>query len=298
VTEEILLRQARYLHSLTGQKRLCIAGGVGLNSVANGRLLREGPFEELFVQPAPGDSGAAIGAALYAYHSILGHKRSFVLEHAFWGKAYRDEEIGLFLREHNIPFSLCRDDDELISRTVDAIRQEQVVGWFQGRFEWGPRALGNRSILADPRNKKMKDIVNLKIKFREPFRPFAPVIPEEELGNFFEVPANPRQYPLRFMLLVLPIKPDKRAAIPAVDHNGTGRVQTVRKEWNPLYYRLVKMFGEKTGVPVLLNTSFNLKGEPIVNSPENAYNTFRNSGLDILVMGRYIVEKNHEKNCR
>ena len=293
VTEEVILKQAVYLYKQTNMKNLCFAGGVALNSVANGRLLREGPFENIFIQPAPGDSGAAIGAALYVYHHVLDQKRSFILEHAYLGKEYTDEQILDFLSKSAIPFRRFNADSELIDFCVDAIEQAKVIGWFQGRCEWGPRALGNRSIIADARNKDMKNIVNLKIKFREPFRPFAPVIKESELENYFRV-KNKDLYPLRYMLMVLPIKEEKRKLIPAVDHEGTGRVQTITEAWNPLYYKLVKKFAEKTGIPLLLNTSFNLKGEPIVNSPQNAYNTFMNSGLDILVMGSFVVEKNEK----
>ncbi|MCG2711215.1 MAG: carbamoyltransferase [Candidatus Omnitrophica bacterium] len=290
VTEEIILKQAVYLYKQTNMKNLCLAGGVALNSVANGRLLREGPFKNIFIQPAPGDSGAAIGAALYVYNHILGHKRSFILEHAYLGKEYTDEQILAFLNKSDIPFRRFDTDSELIDFCVSAIEQAKVIGWFQGRSEWGPRALGNRSIIADARNKDMKNIVNLKIKFREPFRPFAPVIKESELENFFNV-ENKTLYPFRYMLMVLPIKEEKRKLIPAVDHEGTGRVQTITKTWNPLYYQLVEKFAQKTGIPLLLNTSFNLKGEPIVNSPQNAYNTFMNSGLDLLVLESFVVER-------
>lgn len=295
VTEEIIIKQAVYLHKHTGMKNLCLAGGVALNSAANGRLLREGPFENIFIQPAPGDSGAAIGAALYVYHQALAQKRDFILEHAYLGKEYTDEQILSFLNESSIPFRQFKTEDELIDYCVQAIEQSKVIGWFQGRSEWGPRALGNRSIIADARNKDMKNIVNLKIKFREPFRPFAPVIKESEIENYFEV-KNKNQYPFRYMLMVLGIKEEKRKLIPAVDHEGTGRVQTITKEGNPRYYKLVEKFAKKTGIPLLLNTSFNLKGEPIVNSPINAYNTFINTGLDLLVLGNFIIEKNKNKD--
>jgi len=295
VTEEIILKQAVYLHEQTGMKNLCLAGGVALNSVANGRLLREGPFEDIFIQPAPGDSGAAIGSALYVYHHVLDQERNFVLEHAYLGKGYTDNQILNFLNKSSIPFRQFKSQDELLDFCVQKIEQAKVIGWFQGRSEWGPRALGNRSIIADARNKGMKDIVNLKIKFREPFRPFAPVICQSDLESFFIV-KNRNLYPFRYMLMVLPIKEEKRKLIPAVDHEGSGRVQAITKIWNPLYYKLVEKFKEKTGIPLLLNTSFNLKGEPIVNSPENAYNTFINTGLDLLVMGNFIIEKDEKRN--
>lgn len=291
VTEEILLKAAMSLHKETGLSKLCIAGGVGLNSVANGRILMETPFDEIFIQPAAGDSGGALGAALHVYHGLLGKPREFTLEHAYWGKAYEEKDIMTFLKENGIPFTYYQDEDRLLTRVVDDIVSGKVVAWYQGRFEWGPRALGNRSILADPRSEEMKDLVNIKIKFREPFRPFAPVILEESVKDFFSADSIAPQYPARYMLLVLPLHSAKAKDVQAVNHMGTGRLQTIREEWNPRYYRIVKQFNEATGVPVLLNTSFNLRGEPIVNTPANAYNTFSKSGIDVLVMENFMIRK-------
>ena len=292
VTEEVMLKLANSLHKETGLRKLCIAGGVGLNSVANGRILRETPFEELFIQPSAGDGGGALGAALYAWHGLLGQPRDFVLEHAYWGKGYSEREIKDFLDNNNISYEYFPHDEKLSDRVVADLIDGKVVGWFQGRFEWGPRALGNRSILADPRSERMKDLVNMKIKFREPFRPFAPVIIEENTGDFFHDGVNAaRQFPARYMLFVLPLKEDKADIIAAVNHMGTGRLQTIREEWNPRYYQIVKRFGEATGVPVLLNTSFNLRGEPIVSSPTDALNTFSKSGIDVLVLQNFVVRK-------
>lgn len=292
VTEEVLLRLVNSLHKETGLRKLCIAGGVALNSVANGRILRETPFEELFIQPSAGDGGGALGAALHAYHGLLGKPRTFVLEHAYWGKEYSENEIKEFLDSNNISYEYFSDDEKLLDRLVDDLVDGKVVGWFQGRFEWGPRALGNRSILADPRSEEMKDLVNVKIKFREPFRPFAPVILEENIENFFHYGDKAaKQFPARYMLLVLPLKENKAETINAVNHMGTGRLQTIREEWNPRYYRIVKKFGEATGVAVLLNTSFNLRGEPIVASPANAFNTFSKSGIDVLVLENFMIRK-------
>jgi carbamoyltransferase len=291
-TEETLLKMADQLYRETGLKHLCIAGGVALNSVANGRLLRETPFEEIFIQPAAGDSGGALGAALYVYHVLLSQPRRFVLDHAYWGQEYGEGEIRAFLDAQNIPYQHMADDERLFARIVDGLGAGQVVGFFQGRFEWGPRALGNRSILADPRRADMKQIVNAKIKFREPFRPFAPVILEERCAEYFELDQPERHQPARYMLYVVPIPRDKWNVIPAVTHQGgTGRLQTIRRETNSRYYRIVERFGEATGVPVLLNTSFNLRGEPIVNTPADALSTFIRSGLDMLVLGPYLVEK-------
>ncbi len=292
VTEEILLKMANHVHKATGLKRLCMAGGVALNSVANGRLLRETPFQDLFIHPAPGDSGGAVGAAMYVWHAVLGKPRTFVLENAYLGEEYGEQEILSFLDTNGIRYESYRNDEALFDQLVDSLSAGKVIGWFQGRFEWGPRALGNRSILADPRRADMKHIVNSKIKFREPFRPFAPAILEERASEFFDgFPEPERHYPARYMLLVLPWKGGAGELIPAVNHVGTGRVQTVRQEWNPRYHRLIQRFGEATGVPVLLNTSFNLRGEPIVGSPANAFNTFSKSGIDLLVMNRFVVRK-------
>lgn len=292
VTEEILLQMVNYLYKETGLKKLCIAGGVGLNSVANGKMLQETPFEEIYIQPAAGDGGGAIGAALYAYYTLLNKPRQFVMEHAFWGEEYKEEEIKKFLEGENINFEYIEDDEKILDKVVEYLQEGKVIGWLQGRFEWGPRALGNRSILADPRRAEMKDIVNTKIKFREPFRPFAPSVLAEKTADFFELETPEKHYPARFMLFVVPVKEDKRNVIPAITHvDGSGRLQTVHKEVNPRYHRLIEKFGEATGVPVVLNTSFNLKGEPIVNTPQNAFNTFSKSEMDVLVMNRFLVKK-------
>lgn len=292
VTEETILKLVNSLCEETGMKKLCLAGGVALNSVANGRILLETPIEELFIQPSAGDGGGALGAALHAHHGLLGKPRTFVLKHAFWGQEYSEGEIKKFLKGNNIPYKYFPDDEKLLDMLVDDLLNGKVIGWFQGRFEWGPRALGNRSILADPRSEEMKDLVNIKIKFREPFRPFAPVILEEKLANYFHGGDKAaKQYPSRYMLLVLPLKDNKADTVSAVNHMGTGRLQTIRKEWNPRYYQIVKKFGEATGVPVLLNTSFNLRGEPIVTTPANAFYTFSKSGIDVLVLENFMIRK-------
>jgi carbamoyltransferase len=292
VTEEALLGLARATHRDTGLPKLCLAGGVALNSVANGRILRETPFEEVYIQPAAGDGGGSVGAALWAYHAVLGHPRGFVMEHAAWGEAHDGEATEGVLREHGVPYERLDDEARLVDRVAACLARGQVVGWSQGRFEWGPRALGHRSILADPRRADMKDIVNTKIKFREPFRPFAPSVLAERAEEYFELPAAPRHYPARFMLYVVDVKEGKRAVIPAVTHvDHTARLQLVRRDTNPRYYRLIEAFAQRTGVPVLLNTSFNLKGEPIVNTPAEALQTFRQSGIDVLVLGDCVIEK-------
>jgi len=291
VTEEIILTLAKALHKQTGSTRLCLAGGVALNSVANERILRETPFEELYVQPSAGDGGGAIGAALYAWHTALGNKDRFVMDHAYWGKSYGAGDIRTAIASAGFKGDYIDDQSKLIDATVDRLTNGKVIGWFQGRFEWGPRALGNRSILADPRREDMKDIVNTKIKFREPFRPFAPSVLVESADKFFDISKPEDSMPARFMLLVVPVHEDKQDVIPAVSHLGTARLQTVHQESNPRYHNLINRFGDATGVPLLLNTSFNLRGEPVVNTPQNAISTFANSGIDTLVMGDFIVDK-------
>jgi len=296
-TEDSMIKMANYAYQRTGCKRLVMAGGVALNSVANGRLLDETPFEDLYIQPEAGDAGGALGAALYAYHAILGNPRKFVMENAYYGKSYSPAEIKAFLDKQGIPYEYVEDENTLLDRTVDTMINGGVVGWFQGRFEWGPRALGSRSILADPRRAEMKEIVNLKIKFREPFRPFAPVVMEECAGEYFKMGKYNGQSTPRFMLVVRPIPENKQGEIPAVTHvNGGGRLQSVRREDNPWYYGLLERFGQATGVPVLLNTSFNLRGEPIVTTPQNAFNTFYKGALELLVMDHFIISKDALKD--
>jgi carbamoyltransferase len=292
VTEEVLLGMARAIKKETGMKRLCIAGGVGLNSVANSRILRETGFEELFVQPSAGDGGGALGAALWADNMLLGNPRRFRMDHAYWGKAYGPGEVRDFLEQNHIPYQHIEDDDRLLDITVDRLQNGKVIGWFQDRFEWGPRALGNRSIIADPRNPHMKDIVNTKIKFREPYRPFAPSVLAECAEKYFDLPHATQHYPARYMLYVVPVRESKQSSLPAITHvDGTGRLQTVFRQTNPRYYGLIERFAQATGMPAVLNTSFNLKGEPVVNTPANAFNTYTKSEMDMLVLGNFVVEK-------
>jgi len=293
VTEETMLKMANYAYKCTGLKKLTMAGGCALNSVANGRILRETPFEEIYIQPASADSGASLGAALYVYHALLKKPRKFVMEHPYWGKEYGEEETLAAINASGRSFEKVEDMDKMAHLITEDLLAGKVVCLCQGRFEWGPRSLGNRSIIADPRGAEMKSIVNEKIKFREPFRPFAPAILEEKATEYFEDIDNPEtHYPLRFMLSVYKTKKDKIDKLKAVSHeDGSGRVQTVRKEWNPLWHRTIELFGEATGVPVILNTSFNLRGEPMVSSPIDALNTFGKSGLETLYVGDYVVRK-------
>ena len=292
VTEELILGMARNLHKETGLKNLCIAGGVGLNSVANTRIMRETAFEQVFVQPAAGDGGGALGAALWAYNTLLGKPRNFRMDHAYWGRSYGASEITTFLQSNKIPYHLIEQEDQMLDQVVERLMGGKVIGWYQGRFEWGPRALGHRSIIADPRNPDMKDIVNSKIKFREPYRPFAPSVLAECAEKYFELPRATSHYPARYMLYVVPVKPEAQSTLPAITHvDGTGRLQTVFKDQSPRYYKLIERFGQATGVPVILNTSFNLRGEPIVTTPANAFNTFIKSEMDTLVLDNYLIEK-------
>jgi carbamoyltransferase len=292
VTEDLLVGMAKSLQKRTGLKNLCMAGGVALNSVANTRILNESGFERLYIQPAAGDGGGSLGAALWAYNTLLGKPRTFRMDHAFWGQEYSAGEVGDFLTQSKIPHEVIEEEDQLLDHVVRRLAEGKVIGWYQGRFEWGPRSLGNRSIIADPGNAEMKDIVNSKIKFREPYRPFAPSILAECTEKYFELPNAMSHYPARFMLYVVPVKENQKAALPAITHvDGTGRLQTVFREGNPRYYRLIERFGQATGVPVLLNTSFNLKGEPVVNTPANAFSTFSKSEMDCLVMGNHVVDK-------
>jgi len=291
VLEEILLKMARHVHEKTKLKNLCLGGGVALNGVANHRLLKEGPFEKIHIPPSPGDGGSAIGCAAYAYYSILNNERiietdnaKMILNTAYLGPQYSNDEIKSFLEKYTIPYEK-HDRQELLKKTAKLISEQNVVGWYQGRVEWGPRALGNRSILADPRNGKMKDILNEKIKHRESFRPFAPSILEDHTSEYFEI-----DIPSPYMLLVAKVKQPEK--IPAVTHvDGTGRLQTVSRKANPLYYDLINEFYKLTGVPVIINTSMNVRGEPIVNTPEEAFDMLLKTDMDYIVMGDYIIGK-------
>ncbi len=284
VTEEIVLRMARHLHAETGERYLCLAGGVALNCVANGRLLREGPFDDIFVQPAAGDAGGAFGVASFIHHQLLGNPRGPGWHHAFHGPEFSDEEIRAYLESKRLP-AVAVSHRDLVQQTARLLAEQKIVGWFQGRMEFGPRALGARSILADPRNPEHWQRVNLKIKFRESFRPFAPAVLEHRTSDYFDL-----DRPSPYMLLTARVRDPQ--AIPAVTHvDGSARVQTVSREASPLFYELLAAFEGLTGCPVLLNTSFNLRGEPIVCTPEDAYRCFARSGMDALVMGHFLLTK-------
>jgi carbamoyltransferase len=311
VCEEVMLRMARAVHARTGQENLCLAGGVALNCVANGRILREGPFRRLWIQPAAGDAGGALGVALLAYHRYFGGARvngsgRDHMQGASLGPAFGDAEIEAFLQAQGAPFRRL-DREDLLREVADLLDHEKVVGWFQGRMEFGPRALGNRSILGDPRSPKMQALMNLKIKFREGFRPFAPSVLRDRVAAYFELDEDSP-----YMLLVAPVKRERqipmtdeeqrlwginklnvpRSDIPAVTHvDYSARIQTVAREDNPLYYDLLKAFEARTGCPVLVNTSFNVRGEPIVCTPEDAYRCFMRTHLDYLALGPFLLNK-------
>jgi carbamoyltransferase len=288
--EEVLFEMLRALHARTKQKAVCLAGGVAFNCVANGKIFDETPFEQIFLQPASGDAGLAIGAAYFVHHQVLGRPRSFVMENAYWGPEYTPEQVRAAVAASRLSAEgmeiseLC---EEAIAReAAREIADGKILGWFQGRAEWGPRALGNRSIVADPRRPDMKDILNARIKHREMFRPFAPSILAEATGEYFE-----KSYPSPFMTQAYSVRPEKRAEIPAPTHvDGTGRLQTVTQEANPRYWRLIREFGNLTGVPVVLNTSFN-DNEPIVCRPEEAVDCFLRTKMDVLVLGNMLVRK-------
>ena len=289
VTEEIVLRTTKHIYKETGQKNLCMAGGVALNCVANGRILQETPFENIFIQPAAGDAGGAIGAASYAYYTLLKNKRSEPLKNAYLGPCHSADEIEKYLTSNNIEFEKL-ERNNLTTKVAELLRKNKAIGWFQGRMEFGPRALGARSILADPTNPDAKYVVNSKIKFREEFRPFAPTVLAEKAKDFFEL-----DKPSPFMQFVAQVKKDKRF-IPAVTHiNGSARIQTITREDHPLYYELIEKFSNLSGCPMLLNTSFNLRGEPIVCTPHDAYLCFMRSGIDYLALGDFLLDKKKMK---
>lgn len=289
VVEEIMVKMATHARKETGMESVCIAGGVGLNCVANWRILQESGFKNVFIQPAAGDSGGALGTAFYLYNTVLKNPRAFVMKHAYWGPSFSDEQVEAVLRRNNISYEYHDREEDLLEATAELIEQGKVVGWFQGRLEFGPRALGSRSLVADARNPKMKDIINAKVKFREPFRPFAPSVLKEHAHEYFEMPAG---MDAPFMLLVPKVRPQMHSVLPAITHkDGTGRVQTVTEEENGRYYRLIKTFGRRTGIPVVINTSYNVRGEPIVCTPQDALNTFVNTGIDVVVMGNYLVSE-------
>ena len=285
-----MFEMLRGLHALTRQKAVCLAGGVAFNCVANGKITENTPFEKVYLQPASGDAGLAIGAAYFVHHQILGLPRAFVMENAYWGPGYSHEKIGAAIKSSRLQdegLEISELHEEAVTKeAAREIADGKILGWFQGRAEWGPRALGNRSIVADPRRSDMKDILNARIKHREMFRPFAPSILAECTGEYFE-----KSDPCPFMTQAYSVRPEKRAVIPAPTHvDGTGRLQTVTQNENPRYWRLIREFANLTGVPVVLNTSFN-DNEPIVCRPEEAIDCFLRTKMDVLVLGDFLIRK-------
>ena len=319
VTEEVVLRLARTVHKETGQKNLCLAGGVALNCVSNGRLLREGPFESIWIQPASGDAGGAVGAALSAYHEY--HEKPRVrplpapemdaMQGAYLGPEYTAEEIKAYLDSVGAKYQQL-SNEAFFPEVASQLEKEKVIGWFSGRMEFGPRALGGRSIIGDARSQRMQSIMNLKIKYRESFRPFAPIIKHDKVSEWFE-----HEGPSPYMLIVAPVCEDKRkimtdeesqlfgidklnvprSEIPAVTHvDYSARLQTVHPQTNPRFYKLLDAFEEKTDCPLLVNTSFNVRGEPIVNTPEDAYRCFMRTEMDFLVLENFLIDKTLQPN--
>ncbi|HEV2493655.1 MAG TPA: carbamoyltransferase C-terminal domain-containing protein [Terriglobia bacterium] len=283
--EEVEFHVVRHAQQATGLKVLAMAGGVALNSTFNGKILANTSYEDLFVQPAASDAGTALGVAFYIYHQILGQPRCFVMRHAYTGPSFENGAVERTLKERQLAYS-THEPEALARAAARLLEQGKVLGWFQGNMEWGPRALGHRSILADPRRPEMKDVLNARVKNREKFRPFAPSVPLESVGDYFD-----EAYPDPFMLACYKVREAKRREIPAATHvDGTGRVQTVEREPDPLYWQLLKEFGSATGVPVLLNTSFN-ENEPIVCRPEEAVDCFLRTRMDALAIGNYLVVK-------
>jgi len=292
VCEEVVLKMVRYIHRETGLTNLCMAGGVALNCVANGRVIRETPIKELFVQPAAGDAGGAVGVAHYLYNTIEKEPRGKPWAHAYLGPEYKDDQIAQYLAAHEIPHRRL-PRAELLSETARLLAEGNVIGWYQGRMEFGPRALGGRSILADPRDPNMRDTLNQKIKFREGFRPFAPSVLADKAAEWFDIDCESP-----YMLLVAQVREGKRV-IPSVTHvDNSARLQTVTREQNALYYDLIAEFDRITGVPIIINTSFNVRGEPIVCTPSDAYLCFMRTNMDHLVLGSFLLDKKEQPALR
>jgi carbamoyltransferase len=291
IYEDVLFKIVNYTYKETKCENLVIAGGSSLNSVANGKILKNSPFKNIWSQPDPGDGGTSIGAALFVWNALLNKKRDYFLNNPYLGSKYSNDEIKKFLKGNSIKFSEFKDEKELVKKVSKLIFEDNVIGWFQGGMEWGPRALGSRSILSNPTNPKMQEILNLKVKHREKFRPFAPVVCEDDALKYFDCDM-PIPRPTDFMLMVYPIKKEWHKKIPSVTHvDGSGRLQTIRRVDNSLYYDLIKEFGKLSKIPILINTSFNIRGEPIVCSPSDAYRCMMGTGIDYLVAGKFLIKR-------
>ena len=295
ITEEAMTAMLNYLHKVTKCENIVLGGGVALNSIYNGKVLRNTPFKKIWIQPNASDGGNSIGVAAYIYYTILKNKRDYVLKTAYLGPEYSSEYIQNFLEKNNISYTTCASEKELIQTTAKFIQNNNVIGWFQGRMEWGPRALGARSILSNATNPKMQEILNVKVKHREKFRPFAPAVCADDATKYFDCD-KPIPEPTDFMLMVYPIKKEWHHVIPAVTHvDGSGRLQTIRREQNKKYYDLIKEVGKLVKVPIIINTSFNIRGEPIVCTPYDAYKCMMGTGIDYLIMDKYIIRREDNK---
>jgi carbamoyltransferase len=291
ITEEVMIKILNHVFKEIKSPNLVISGGVGLNSVFNGKILSNTPFKKVWLQPDPGDGGTSVGAAFYVYNSIMKKNRKYVMNSPYLGPEYSDQEIKKFLDDNKIKYESFNSEKEMIDKTANLINENNVIGWFQTGMEWGPRALGARSILSNPCNSRMQEILNLKVKHREKFRPFAPAVCKDDAPKYFETD-SPVPSPTDFMLMVYPIKKKYRSIIPAVTHvDGSGRLQTVERSQNRKYYDLIKKFGSLSGVPIIINTSFNIRGEPIVCTPFDAYKCMMGTGIDYLVLGNFIVKR-------
>ncbi len=291
IYEEVLFKMLNHVHDVTKCNNIVLAGGCGLNSVANGKILKNTPFDKIWIQPNSSDGGTSIGAACYIYNTILGNKRDYRMTDAFLGPRFCNTDIKGFLEKNGIKHSTFKDEDELVKTTAKLLYQDNVIGWFHSGMEWGPRALGARSILSNPCNPQMQDILNTKVKHREKFRPFAPVVCEDDAMVYFECD-NPIPEPTDYMLMVYPVVKKWRSMIPSVTHvDGSGRLQTIRRDQNHLYYDLIKEFGKHTKIPILINTSFNIRGEPIVCTPFDAYKCMMGTGIDYLVIDKFMIRR-------
>ena len=291
ITEDIMTKILNHAYNTTKCENLVMAGGVALNSVYNGKILRTTPFKKIWIQQNSSDGGTSMGVAIYIYNTILNNKRKYVLESPYLGPRFDENEIIRFLKEKGIIYSKFKNEKELVETTAQLIYENNVVGWFQGGMEWGPRALGARSILSNPCTQNMQEILNLKVKHREKFRPFAPVVCEDDATKYFECD-EPVPQPTDFMLMVYPIKKEWHKKIPSVTHvDGSGRLQTIRRKQNPVYYDTIKEFGKLSGIPILINTSFNIRGEPIVCTPMDAYRCMMGTGIDFLIMEKFLIKR-------
>ncbi|MBU0979452.1 MAG: carbamoyltransferase [Nanoarchaeota archaeon] len=295
IYEDAMTKLLHHVHKETECDNLVMAGGCALNSVHNGKILKSTPFKKIWIQPAAGDGGTSMGVTSYIYHTLLGKKRDFQLKDAYLGPAFSTKIIKAFLDKHKIKYSEFKDDNELVKETAKLLHEDNVIAWFQGGMEWGPRALGSRSILSNACNPEMQDILNLKVKHREKFRPFAPVVCEDDAMTYFDCD-YPVPEPTDFMLMVYPIRKEWHKKIPAVTHvDGSGRLQTIRRAQNHLYYDVIKEFGKLSGIPILINTSFNIRGEPICCTPYDAYKCMMGTGIDYLIMDKFLIKRGDNK---